>query len=84
MGDVGSDFNRQALRWSAYCICEFLVGLVVYEEHGGLGDFGGPPVQLEAVELANREPLFPLNVEGHAGLAAPLADSHDDVGLDAA
>ena len=57
---------------------------MVDEEHGGLGDTGGPPVQLDAVELADGKLLLPRDVQGHVGLAFAFADSHDDVGLNLA
>lgn len=52
---------------------------MVNEEHGGLGNLGWPPVQLEAVELPNRQFLLPLNIQRHARLAATLADGHNKV-----
>lgn len=79
MVNVSSNLNRQPFRRSAYRVRKFFICLVVNQKHGGLGNLGRPPVEFEAVELANGEFLFPLDIERHSGFTAALADSDNDV-----
>ena len=55
---------------------------MIDEEHGGFGDLGRPPVDLDAVELTDGEFGFQRGVQGHAGLSLTATDLFDDLGFD--
>ncbi|CAB0571241.1 hypothetical protein FRC0514_02190 [Corynebacterium diphtheriae] len=79
MDNVGGNRNRQTLRRTPHRIRQLLIRLMIHQKHRRLGNLCRPPVQLEAVELPNRQFLLPLNIQRHARLAATLTDSHNKV-----
>ena len=65
VGDVGGDGDGQPLGGLADGRGQAQVGLVVHEEHGGLGDLGRPPVDLDAVEPLDGQLLVQGRVQAH-------------------
>lgn len=68
--DVCGDADRQALGGYTNSASQLPVSLVVDQEHSSFSDFGRPPVDFEAVELANGQLLLPRHVKSSVALQA--------------
>ena len=81
MNDRRGNPNRKPVGCFSDLGRQVAVGLVIDQEHGRFGDFGRPPVDLDAVELIDRQEL----VKGHVQRASPgpraFAPFHDNVGF---
>ncbi|CWB19970.1 Uncharacterised protein [Streptococcus pneumoniae] len=82
--DRCGDLDRQTHRGLAERGGQLPVGLVVHEEHGGLGDLGRPPVDLDSVEPVDVDPLIQAHVEGEVLRSGAAALVGQQVRLDLA
>ena len=70
--------DGEALGGDADLVGKFPVGLVIHQEHGGLCDFGRPPVEFNAVKLVDGKFLLPGHVKSHPCLTLAAANIHNE------